>query len=162
MRILRWRADLVLAFLSLIGFAFLYRETFNFPPSPVRGQPGAALFPRAILILLFVTTALLAVSAVIDGIRSRKVAAEVETFDFDWLNFGWTILIVGLFTGLLATIGFEATSFLLLSVLLRVAYGMWPKAIVMAAISTVLLYVIFVLGLGVGMPLAFLPTFVNF
>lgn len=164
MKLARWRADLVLALVALAGIAFLYGQTYAFPPSPVRGQPGSALFPRAILIMLAVVTVLIGLGAIRDALARRRMTAagrEAGEIEFDWRPFLGTVAAVVTFCVLLDLIGFEPTALLLMGTLLYRAYGSWTKAVVGAVVSTLVLYVVFVLGLGVTMPLAVLPTFIN-
>lgn len=156
----------MLALVSLAGFAFLYWETLSFPASPIRGQPGPALFPRAILLMLLAVSALILAVAVAEALRGRPTATAADSddegmLDFDWRTYVWTILVVLAFVGLLWLVGFEATSLLIMSVLLYRALGDATRAVVGAVVSTLVYYVVFVLGLGVEMPLAVLPQFIN-
>lgn len=160
MRILRWKAEAATYAVLLVGLGYLYWLTFFFGKSPVRGYPGAAFFPRLILYFSIAATIAALVAAISNGIGS-KIGNAAPRFEFKLREFTLTVLAIGAFIGLLPVLGFEITSFGLMLVLLAVRFDGWAQALAGALLTTLVFYFVFVLMLGVPLPLRFLPSYVS-
>lgn len=155
-------ADLFTAVILLVAIGFLFAQTFSFAPSPVKGYPGAAFFPRLILIGTGIFTALWIGLLVLGRLSGRDLLKNEEPyFDFEYSDYIISIVAVLAYVGTLDLVGFEIGTFALLALLLLPRIGAFAAAAA-AAVTTLVLYGTFVLLLNVSVPLLFLPRYVTF
>lgn len=160
MRILRWKAEAATYAVLLVGLGYLYWLTFFFGKSPVRGYPGAAFFPRLILYFSIAATIAALVAAISTGIRSKTKSSSAR-FEFKVREFTLNVLAISAFIVLLPVLGFEITSFGLMLILLAVRFDGWAQALAGSLLTTLVFYLLFVLMLGVPLPLRFFPSYVS-
>lgn len=155
------RADIACA-VGLIAFSLAtgYVTTTWIPPI-LPGDPGAAFFPRIAICVIFVFSVLLMAQHML---RARKAgdAPAGKTVRVEIGQFGATVLYSGLLVVGTGVIGFEVSAFAFLFVLLGLRTGRWGWAAITSAVSTVAMYLIFVLVLTVRLPLALLPAYISF
>src|SRR5262249_35848372 len=128
--------------------------------------PGAAFMPRLILIYsgIFILIWLFQL------LRPRQVpndglSADTETdgtFQFEYRDYLITIAAVIAFVLGVDWLGFEITSFAILAILLYFRMQNITSVIAISAITTFVMYFVFVLLLNVSIPLAFLPSYISF
>ena len=165
---------------GVLALAFtLMARTFSFAPPMLPGYPGDDLFPRLILGLIILCGVPLFARRLIEKRAKARggAAGDDETFEIDVGGFLLTAAIVFAFPFLLPYIGFEITTVAFLTVLFTtrlhgpVSAEVVTPAIIGAALlksaaisfATMLaLYSVFVILLGVSMPVMFLPKFIQF
>lgn len=154
-------AELITALLLLGAVAALLVHTLSFPPSPVRGYPGAAFFPR--LALLGAGLFVLAwIALLLTGHTENRASEEDQTkIDFELKDYLISIAAVLAYVYALDIVGFELSTFALLTVLLIPRIGI-VYAVLAAVTTTAILYGTFVLLLNVSVPLQFLPSYFRF
>ncbi len=111
--------------------------------------PHTGFFPKSLIILLIV----LAVVCLIHTLRhaTETVAEKISTQG--WIRIGATLTILVGFALVLESLGFLASTFLLMIMLLRaVDAPSWPTVIVIAVLTAVLSYGTFTWLLGVPLP----------
>ena len=153
-----------LALLALVILLFIH--SFSLPPSPMRGYPGAAFMPRLILIYSAIFLLLWLARLVIwhkptDSDAGLDPEAD-PAFDFEYRDYLITIVAVLAFVFGLEHIGFEITCFTVFAALLYPRLSSLALVLLVSLLSTLFLYVTFVLLLNVTMPLAFLPNYITF
>ncbi|MGV6876494.1 tripartite tricarboxylate transporter TctB family protein [Pseudochelatococcus sp. B33] len=155
-------ADLFTAVILLAAIGYLFVLTFSLAPSPVKGYPGAAFFPRLVLVGTGLFAALWLGLVLLGRLSGRELMKTDEPyFDFEYKDYIISIVAVLAYIGTLDFLGFEIGTFALLAFLL------WPRigalaAAGAAALTTLVLYGTFVLLLNVSVPLLFLPRYVTF
>lgn len=160
MRIIRWKAEAVTYALLLAGFGYLYWLTFFFGKSPVRGYPGAAFFPRLILYFSIASTVAALVGTIYGSAKSNRRAAD--SLVFEGREFVFSVFVMGALIALLPILGFEITIFATMFVLLAFRLDGWLQALVVAFVTMIVCYGLFVLTLNVPLPLRFLPAHITF
>ena len=158
-RINRGVAEVVTALVVLAAVIALFVNSLSLPPSPMRGYPGPGFIPR--IILLFTGAfALLWLGRLYLGRGGRRhdpgspeAEAEAAPVVFEYRDFA---LAIG--AGALFAVGLDTVGFALLYPRLDS-----PATSAFAAVATMLtIYLVFVLALGVSIPLAFLPSYITF
>lgn len=165
------KRPMVLATTALIlcGLVYLFYLTTLMPESLLPGYPGDAFFPQLVLIF----TAFFGGLVLVLGIqRARRGAPGLggepadATVKMDLLETGSVAAIAIGYMLLLERVGHEIATTLFMFVLL------WPRlfagpvrATVIAAVGALatmlLVYALFVLGLGIFLPLRWLPRFIG-
>lgn len=126
------------------------------PPSPVKGYPGAAFFPT----LALCATGLFLLAWLVALVRRGTVAADTVRFELkDYLV---TIAATLGFVFGTEYLGFEVACFATLATLLVPRLKSPVVAVLVAAITMLILYATFVLLLNVSLPLLVLPRFLSF
>lgn len=172
--------DLTAVGIIVAGMLFLLYETFQMTPPVLEGYPGDSFFPRLIIIVILLFGALILINRTRDHIKGRDKSGgdEVsETYSFDLRGF----LIIGAislsFPVLLPFLGFEIVTFVILTILYATRFEEYitaevvtktivrrvvVKASIIAFITMIILYFIFVAVLGVGIPVNFFPKYISF
>ncbi|MPT25021.1 MAG: tripartite tricarboxylate transporter TctB family protein [Starkeya sp.] len=167
-RINRGVAEVVTALVVLAAVIALFVNSLSLPPSPMRGYPGPGFIPR--IILLFTGAfALLWLGRLYLGRGGRRhdpgspeAEAEAAPVVFEYRDFALAIGAGALFAVGLDTVGFEITCVAITFALLYPRLDS-PATSAFAAVATMLtIYLVFVLALGVSIPLAFLPSYITF
>ncbi|KAA0969583.1 tripartite tricarboxylate transporter TctB family protein [Aureimonas fodinaquatilis] len=154
-------ADLITSVILLIAVALLINHTFSMPPSPVRGYPGAAFFPRLALIGTGIFTVLWIGLIIRARLGGKDLLGNDTHFVFEYRDYIISIVSVVVYMFALDIIGFEISTFVfLLALLITRVSPIW--AFVSAFIATLVLYGTFVLLLNVSLPMLFLPRYVSF
>lgn len=166
-RIPKRPAIMATAVLILLGLGFLYLDTFDMMPSLLPGYPGDAFFPR--LILGF--TAIFGALVLALGWRSirRGEPAEISygsDASLDWMETAIVTILSLAYALLVAPVGFEIATTAYVAALLAPRLIMpWPRALALALLAavatTAFLYLVFVIGLKVSVPLLFLPQYLG-
>jgi len=153
----RRAAELATAVLLIAAIVCLFVDTFSFPPSATRGYPGAAFMPRVVL----VCTAFVVVVWLIRTLGHKTKTPEGgESFAFQYRAYISTLGGVLAFVVALDWVGFEISCFaLFVAYLVPRVSSVWA-AVLASALATLVLYAVFVLILGVSLPLLFLPEYV--
>jgi len=169
MTVNRSRHDVVVTALIGIGIVFLLYKTYSFSPSLLPGYPGDAFFPRIIIVFILICVALVILRAAMSWARTETSGEGGRSglITIDFFALALVTAIIGGYVLLLSVIGFEIASFLFLAVILRprIAYEgkrAWIMTIAISAVAVLIMYVSFVLLLGVDMPLMFLPKYIDF
>lgn len=156
----------------LLGTGLLYWNSFTMMPSILTGYPGDAFFPRIVLcaILLFATILLVgSLRAQFNPPPEPSALPEEneQRFPIDLLELA-TILVLSLgYMALIRPLGFEIVTAVFLFILLerRLRMPTGRRIIISASISIIammLIYVLFILGLRVSLPLLVFPSYVSF
>lgn len=167
MQLRRKRTDLAVTALIVAGTLFLLWNTRTFAPSLLPGYPGDAFFPRIVLTFMLLCAAAVIFDTLTAHRKAGKEDAAPGQIQIDVRGLAIVSAFVVGYIVVFSTIGFEIASFLFLTGLLRGrlnATGMraWVTAALVSAAAVLILYVCFVLLLGVDMPLLFLPQYINF
>lgn len=154
-------ADLVAAILLIGGAIFAGYITTTWLPPVLPGDPGAAFFPRiALTVVLLFSLVLLLQTATKTKREEPDQSARVVPIDLS--QFALTILASCLLVAGLGYVGFEASAFVFLLVLLGIRTGRWLWSAIVSAISVAIMYLVFVIALQVRLPLTFLPYHLDF
>lgn len=155
--------------LMLCGFACLFYVTTLMPASILPGYPGDAFFPQLVLVF----TAFFGILVLVLGIQSARITTPGicgEPADapvkLDLLETGIVTAVAIGYILLLEHAGHEIATTLFVFVLL------WPRlfaepiratliAAVGAVVTMLLVYVVFILGLGIFLPLRWLPRYLG-
>jgi len=138
--------------------------TVSFDPPVLPGFPGAAFFPRLVLVALLLFGAMLALRAW-RGRRRRLASAGNGRVDVDDLvDFRpWPVVLgCGAAFGAIAAMqvaGFEIAGTLFIGAALAIRTRRWLLSALVGALSAVVMYAVFVLALQVHLPLLFLPRY---
>lgn len=155
-------SDLAVIMLIGTGALFLLWNTWSFAPSLLPGYPGDAFFPRIVLAFILLCVAII----IFQAYRAHRKEAGAGWIHIDVRGLVIAVCFTTAYVFLLAAIGFEVATFLFLVGLLTArlqATGVraWVTAGLVSAAATMVLYVCFVLLLGVDMPLLFLPQYLD-
>ena len=143
------RANVVAAtgFLALAGLFLFESRKLSFGTLRL---PHTGFFPKILIILLIVLTVICLIHALRDGAVEtgpEKIPTQ------GWIRIGATLAILVGFALVLEALGFLASTFLLMLLLLRaVDAPPWPRVVVIALLSAVLAYGTFSWLLGVPLP----------
>jgi hypothetical protein len=159
------KADLGAAIALGLFCAWAYAVTTGFDPPVLRGYPGAAFFPQLILGVLAVLIVALFARA-LRALRSppgheeaaekRAAAGEVR---LDLAAFGLIVGSVFLLIAGIRLFGFEPAATIFLAALLGLRSGRWLRSLIIAAVSAIVMYFLFVQLLKVHLPLALFPRY---
>jgi len=147
----------------LFALVALY-VTASFDPPVLPGFPGAAFFPRLVLVALLLFGAML-VLRTWRGRRRRAASAENAGADVDDpIDFHPWPLVLGCAAafGAIAAMqvaGFEIAGTLFIGAALAIRTRRWLLSASIGALSTAVMYAVFVLALQVHLPLLFLPRY---
>ncbi|WP_034490775.1 tripartite tricarboxylate transporter TctB family protein [Afifella pfennigii] len=154
--------------LIMLGLAILYINTYEMAPSLLPGYPGDAFFPRLVLGFTAICGLIILggglLRAAQRGDEDDTQPAQADRLTIDWLETAIIAALVIAYMQLLRPIGFEITTTVFLGALLaRRLFMPWPRALLLAtligAATTLVLYLVFGLGLKVAIPLLFLPLY---
>ncbi len=150
--------DIFFAVLFIGLFAGAFVVSLAFEPPVLSGDPGAAFFPQLICtVSLFFSVILLFQRIFRAGRSSSKGRTSIDLPPFLASFF----LVAGLIFAMVR-IGSEISFFSFLFILMGWRTGKWFWAFMVAIVSTIVLYGVFVILLNVHLPLLFLPKYVNF
>jgi hypothetical protein len=154
--------------LLLLGFVFLYVETYNMMPAILPGYPGDAFFPRLVLGFCMIWAVILLVRGSFLSQEAAAAGYEALHLSLHWLEFVSVAVLVLLYAFLLEPVGFEVTTVVFLMVLLvpRLLAGPGARparAVLLALALSLATMLILYLGLGpalkIALPLKFLPIY---
>jgi putative tricarboxylic transport membrane protein len=143
------RSDLAVAaiLLALAGYIFVAAGAMPFGTARV---PQTAFFPKCLAILLAVLSLIALVRAFI-GIKDTFASGEIAARG--WLRIGATLAVLIGFALVLEPLGFLASTFLLMLLLLRAIEPQpWHNVIVIALATSLVSYGLFAWLLGVPLP----------
>lgn len=150
--------DCILPILMMLGGAFLWSEANKIPP-PNFEPLGSAFFPKLILFVIMALCALLICNNVWKGMKNAKFTeGEEPTTSKGYLRMGITLLL--LFSYVLL-ISYTDISFLILTFVYMTIFGwflascklkMLPWILLLAGVTTTIVYYLFGVFLGVGFP----------
>jgi Tripartite tricarboxylate transporter TctB family len=150
-------AEAATAFAVLLGSLYLVELTFQFTHATKAGYAGAALFPQIALGLLILCSGKMLATHLLERWRGR--ADSTAEIDIDIAGLIPMVVIALAYALLLERVGFEICTFVLMIILLgrrmRLVHTVW-----FSALTTLIIYMIFVLLLEVDLPLLFLPAYV--
>ena len=161
-------AEAVTAFVILAAAVALFVDSLNLPPSPMRGYPGPGFIPRIILLLtgtfalLWLGRLYLARGRSSHPAGSPEAEVEEAPITIPYRDFALAVGGGVLFALGLGSVGFEITC---VSIAFALLYPRLDSVAMsaFAAVATMLtIYAVFVLSLGVSIPLAFLPSYIHF
>ena len=154
----------------LLGLIFLVVETYNMTPPILEGYPGDAFFPRLVLAFCIVWAVIILARGIFLSQAAAAARVEASYVALHWLEFVSVIALVLLYALLLEPVGFEITTVVLMMALLvprlLAAPGRTPARAVLAglALSLATMLILYA-GLGpalkIGLPLQFLPTYIE-
>jgi len=136
--------------------------TVSFDPPVLPGFPGAAFFPRLVLVALLLFGAMLAFRAWRG--RRRASAGNSRVDVDDQVDFRpWPVVLgCGAAFGAIAAMqvaGFEIAGTLFIGAALAIRTRRWLLSALVGALSAAVMYAVFVLALQVHLPLLFLPRY---
>lgn len=149
-------AEAATALVVLLGSFYLLDLTFHFTHATKAGYAGAALFPQIALGLLILCSAKMLVERLLALRRGRTDRSAA--IDLDIAGLTPMIAITIAYALLLERIGFEICTFVLMAALLGRRMR-WLHAIWISALTTLIIYAVFVLLLEVDLPVRFLPAY---
>jgi hypothetical protein len=159
------RATLAATVAVILGVAaYAYWMTTKMQPSFLLGYPGDAFFPSLVLALIGIFGLVVLVKTLASPLPPETPPGEPDgPVQIDIIE---TLTVAGLGIGfilILYEVGLEIATFLMMFALLFPRFLMpWPKAALWAAVGAactlVVIYLGFVVGLNVFLPLRFLPT----
>ena len=144
------RSDLAAAaiLLTLAGYIFLAAGAMPFGTARV---PQTAFFPKCLAVLLAVLSVILLVRPFIGGVKDTVAADEIA--GRGWLRIGATLAVLIGFALVLEPLGFLASTFLLMFLLLRAIEPQpWRNVIAIAVATSLVSYGLFAWLLGVPLP----------
>jgi hypothetical protein len=142
------RSDVVLAaiLLALSGYIFVASGALPFGTMRV---PQTAFFPKCLAVLL----AILSVIALVRTVVGARDPLPEEIGVRGWARIGMTLAVLGGFAMILETLGFLASIFLFMSLLLRAIEPQpWVNVIGIAVATALISYGLFSWLLGVPLP----------
>lgn len=152
--------DIIYAVLFTGLFAGAFLVSLSFEPPVLSGDPGAAFFPQLISVASLLFSLTLLFQSVLragstDGAARGKTKLDLPHFLISFF------LVAGLILAMVS-IGSEFSFFAFLFILLGLRTGRWLWAALVAAVSTIIIYGVFVVILNVRLPLLFLPKYITF
>ena len=151
----------------LLGFAFLFYETFNMMKPILPGYPGDAFFPRLAVGYTLIIAALILLRGILLP-RFAVAPGEPSHVSVHWLEFLSVAALVLVYAELLPPVGFELTTLGFMLILLvprfAVQHGLVQsvvKAVALTIPTIIILYGVFALLLGIHLPLLFLPRYIQ-
>ena len=163
-------AVLIVTALVLAWLAFMAYETTNMMPPILPGYPGDSFFPRLAIIFAVFCALIILMKGLILPRGAQLAAGEDTSFPLHWLDFASICILVVAYGEMLALVGFEIVTVVLMTVILapRIAVGgvSVARSIVyalgMAVATTLIFYVAFGLLLRIPLPLFFLPRYIQY
>lgn len=153
-------ANYILAFVVLAFAVVMYVDSLSIPPSRIPGYPGAAFFPRMVLIFIaLMSVGLLARQFFSKSADANPAGTEEEITEFELSDLAVTSVVFLAYAFGLDTIGFEITNTVVLGGIIGVRTGRWLLAAVTGVLSSLVFYVLFVVAMDVDLPLLFLPRY---
>lgn len=154
----------------LLGLIFLVVETFNLTPPILEGYPGDAFFPRLVLGFCIIWAVIILTRGIFLSQAAAAARVEAPYVALHWLEFVSIIVLVLLYGLLLEPVGFEITTLVLMMALLvprlLAAPGTTLARATLAglALSLATMLILYA-GLGpalkIGLPLKFLPIYIE-
>jgi putative tricarboxylic transport membrane protein len=154
----------------LLGLIFLVVETYNMMPAILPGYPGDAFFPRLVLGFCVIWTVIVLARGIFLSQAAAAARYEAPYVTLHWLEFASVIALVLLYALLVEPVGFEITTVVLMMALLIPRLLAGPRAtprraaLLALALSLVTMLILYA-GLGpalkIGLPLKFLPTYIQ-
>ena len=144
------RSDLAAAaiLLALAGYIFLAAGAMPFGTARV---PQTAFFPKCLAVLLAVLSVIVLVRPFAGGVKDTVGADEIPVRG--WLRIGATLAVLIGFALVLEPLGFLASTFLLMFLLLRAIEPQpWRNVIAIAVATSLISYGLFSWLLGVPLP----------
>lgn len=134
----------------VIGSLLLFLHSSSFPPPLQPNVPGPSFFPKIILAFFGLLCLLLLFENLIGG-RKRP------TSKFEWHSRSIAIAVGSgaLYLILMPILGYLATSFLYLAVLLIGRIRTWPKILLASLFTTLLMYLMFEILIKIDLPKGF-------
>ena len=149
-------AEAATAFAVLLGSFYLLNLTFHFTHATKAGYAGAALFPQIALGLLILCSGKILLERLLE--RWRGQGDSGAAIDLDIAGLVPMVAVTLAYALLLDRIGFEICTFVLMAILLgrrmRLVNTIW-----LSAVTTLVIYAVFVLLLEVDLPVRFLPAY---
>ena len=149
-------AEAATAFAVLLGSFYLLNLTFHFTHATKAGYAGAALFPQIALGLLILCSGKILLERLLE--RWRGQGDSGAAIDLDIAGLVPMVAVTLAYALLLDRVGFEICTFVLMAILLgrrmRLVNTIW-----MSAVTTLVIYAVFVLLLEVDLPVRFLPAY---
>ena len=149
-------AEAATAFAVLLGSFYLLNLTFHFTHATKAGYAGAALFPQIALGLLILCSGKMLAERLLE--RCHGGGDSGAAIDLDIAGLVPMVAVALAYALLLDRVGFEICTFVLIAILLgrrmRLVNTLW-----MSAVTTLVIYAVFVLLLEVDLPVRFLPAY---
>jgi hypothetical protein len=144
---------LTIAALIFLSSAYLYYNTYSFPPPVVPNAPGPATLPRMVLAGIFICLPF----AVFEALKQHRVATERTGVMVEYKEMALMLSLVILFSVFLEQLGFEIVAAVLLFVLLWSTTRNVRQSFVLTVGGVLTCYVIFIALLKVYVQTSFLP-----
>lgn len=161
------KADLLVVGACTVALVFLLDHTRTFAPPLLEGYPGDAFFPQLVLGFTLFWAAVILLRRLFQMVTD--LPDSDQPFKFDGREFAVVLAAVVAYALLLAPIGFEAATVLLLAGLLIPRYRVemtlplavaWGVGVALATVAVC--WLVFVILLNVDMPLLVLPRYLTF
>ncbi|CAN0132527.1 MAG: hypothetical protein CMF72_15830 [Mameliella sp.] len=177
----RRRSLQVTTAIVFVSAAYCFYIATQLPRSILPGYPGDGFFPRITLSVILIFAAIILLRElirtpleVVDQVTTAVEADEDDDEDddksgpirFDLLEAATIVVLSTAYVVLMRRVGLEimTTIFMFCLFFPRILMP-WPKAAAYAAVgavaTTIFIYFAFVIGLGVSLPLAFLPRYLG-
>ena len=119
-------------------------------------QPGPGYLPLALGILLVLLSMILLVGLRRKGLHSKR-AISFSSSTGGWKKVVYTVVILGLAAFFFETLGYLLTFFLLIALLMKgTVHSSWKKILLTAFLTTMGVYIVFILLLEQPLPRGFL------
>ncbi|MDH3287451.1 MAG: tripartite tricarboxylate transporter TctB family protein [Betaproteobacteria bacterium] len=154
----------------LLGLSFLSVETYNMMPPILPGYPGDAFFPRLVLGFCVIWAVIILARSIFLSQAAAAARYEAPYVVLHWLEFASVIVLVLLYALLVEPVGFEITTVVLMMALLVPRLLAGPRAtparaallaLALSLATMLILYAGLGPGLKIGLPLKFLPTYIQ-
>jgi len=160
--------NLVIYGLFALLASWVFTLTADFPQPLLPGYPGSAMFPRLAVGLMGLFSTLGFIRELF-RLMSGRSALPVERSDTEG-GLGsrsgasgavLSCIVLMLFVAIIEYVGMEPAVFLFCSLMTYVATRRVGASLVSGVASVLVVYLVFVQGLSVFMPLAFLPRYLS-
>ena len=142
------KLDLSIGIIVCVLGAFLFWNTFTFPPPLQPNAPGSATFPRIIIVMMLFFGIIMIYQSLSPDIKTAA-AKQAPVFS---KNFVTAVGLILLYLALLQYLGFVLDSFLYLCLTLVTRIKSRIKAVLVSAVSVACFYLIFAVLLNIRLP----------
>ena len=149
----RSKLDLSIGSILCVLGVFLFWNTYTFPPPLQPSAPGAATFPRIIIVMMLFFGIIMTFQSLSSVIKSAP-ATQKSIFN---KNFAMAVGLIILYLAFLQYLGFVLDSFLYLCLTLHTRIKGRIKAVLVSAVGVACFYLIFAVLLNIRLPKMYWP-----
>ncbi|MDF1592115.1 MAG: tripartite tricarboxylate transporter TctB family protein [Desulfobacterales bacterium] len=142
------KLDLSIGIILCVLGAFLFLNTYTFPPPLQPNAPGSATFPRIIIIMMMFFGIIMIYQSRLPNLKTAA-AKQAPVFS---KNFVTAVGLILMYLALLQYLGFVLDSFLYLCLTLVARINGRIKAVLVSAVGVACFYLIFAVLLNIRLP----------